>query len=224
MRLKITLSLLLLILLSACETNPPKIVTSAVVIPAPRIEPMLRKAEACLARNQLTRPGANNARYWFEQVLAQDPANVQAKTGLQLIPLQYLQMARDGAGKGRLDSARAFVRRGLAIDPSHRQLLDFQQQLQIVSTQAISKQAPAQAKQDSVSLDVKRLAARSPEIIEELAAWANKAKVSHSLVIISSQSDGDGRWIYQQMRKAVLGYRLRADIQRGRPGLKLEAL
>lgn len=219
MRLKITLSLLLLILLSACETNPPKTVTSAVVIPAPRIEPMLRKAETCLARNQLTRPEANNARYWFQQVLSHDPANVQAKTGLQLIPLQYLQMARDGAGKGRLGSARAFIRRGLAIEPGHPQLLDFQRQLQ-----SVSQQAPAKTLQDTVSLDATRLAARSPITIAELALWANKAKASHSLVIISSRSDGDGRWIYQQMRKAVPGYRLRADIQRGRPGLKLEAL
>ena len=75
---------------------------------------------------------------------------------------------------------------------------------------------------EQLQLSAKLLRARSPRLVEQLALWANKAKDSHSLVVILSRSDVDGRWIYQQMRKAVPGYRLRADIRTGRPGLKLE--
>lgn len=219
MAFKVSLLGLWLILLLGCGTNPAKIVSpgSAPVSTAVNIQPLLAKAELALGQNRLMSPAGNNARYWFERVLALDPKNTQARSGLQLIPLQYLQLARGAAAKGGRARALSLLARGLRLSPGQPQLLEFRRQLEL-------RAAPgAVAGQAHWWIDAAELKARAPALVKQLSSWAKKAKQGDLLAIIYARNDSDGRWIYQQMRRALPGYRLRGDIRTGRPKLSLES-
>jgi len=219
MSFKVSLLGLWLMLLLGCGVNPAKIAppVSVPVAQTVNLKPLLAKAELALGQNRLMSPALNNARYWFAQVLALDPKNTQAQSGLQLIPLQYLQLARGAAAKGGAARARSLLARGLRLSPGHKQLLGFRQQLEL-------KLAPrTTAKQAQWRIDATELKQRAPALVKLLSAWAQKAKQDDLLAIIYARNDSDGRWIYQQMRRALPGYRLRGDIRIGRPKLVLES-
>ncbi len=57
------------------------------------------------------------------------------------------------------------------------------------------------------------LGARNAAIREELAAIARRAREADSRLLIVARNDAEGRWMYQQMREAVDGYRLRGNIE-----------
>jgi hypothetical protein len=63
-----------------------------------------------------------------------------------------------------------------------------------------------------VPLDAAALSARSPELASRLAALGALAKQEHTWVTISARNDAEGRWIYQQLRKAPGEHRIRAEL------------
>jgi hypothetical protein len=63
---------------------------------------------------------------------------------------------------------------------------------------------------------VRALAARDPKLSESLQALALKVQRNDNAIVIVSRSDAEGRWIYQEMKKALPGYRLRGDIRIGK--------
>jgi hypothetical protein len=68
------------------------------------------------------------------------------------------------------------------------------------------------------------LSARNENIKNQLKALANRVQESKEFVLIYARNDAEGRWIYQQMRKASEDYRLRGNIKRHKkPRLVLAA-
>ncbi len=66
-------------------------------------------------------------------------------------------------------------------------------------------------------LDASLLGKDDPQIITKLTEIAKKLKATNSLAMIIARTDIEGRWIYQKMRDAVPGYRVRGDIKLGSP-------
>ncbi|MFC6981009.1 hypothetical protein [Microbulbifer taiwanensis] len=53
--------------------------------------------------------------------------------------------------------------------------------------------------------------------MELLRGAAQRIRRGELRVIIVARNDAEGRWIYQQLREAVPGYRVRGDIKLGSP-------
>lgn len=229
-----SLLLLLPFALVACQAPQPVAVKKPVVVKqapktdgrAAEVKRLLNEAEKALAANRLTIPKGNNAFDLYRQVINLDPANVQAKSGLQMIPLRYVEMSRTAAAKGSISKAKTWLRRALSIDPDNAPAKTMLNNLQKVNVPAAVKTNPEQsAKNDNLFLiDPQALKAKDDSLQPYLQLIAQKAKMDGLLAIISAPTDADGRWIYLQMKKALPGFRLRGDIRRGRqPQVKLES-
>lgn len=66
-------------------------------------------------------------------------------------------------------------------------------------------------------LDAGLVGKDDPKILARIAEVTNKVKETNSLVMIVARTDIEGRWIYQKMREAAPGYRVRGDIKLGSP-------
>ncbi len=87
------------------------------------ISDQLATADGYLAKDQLTKPRGENARDAYQQVLAWDPGNEQAKRGLATIAQRYAELATRSAAQGDWQKVQSQVASGLAIAPSHQKLV-----------------------------------------------------------------------------------------------------
>jgi len=87
---------------------------------------LLAQAEAALARNRLMTPASDSAYRYYRDVLSVDPANEQAKAGIQRIVARYREFAQQSLKKGRRGDARLYASRGLKLAPKDRHLLAIQ--------------------------------------------------------------------------------------------------
>jgi hypothetical protein len=70
---------------------------------------------------------------------------------------------------------------------------------------------------DRYPLNRRQLNARSAALAKRLEKLGERAKSANMRVIIRSRNDAEGRWIYQQMRKAPGEPRIRAELTIGSP-------
>ena len=92
----------------------------------PPLNDLLERAKLALADNRLTVPKGDSAYDHYRSVLARDPENARARSGLRKIVRSYRVLAREKMRKGDLNTARRFARRGLRInskDPQLRSIL-----------------------------------------------------------------------------------------------------
>lgn len=71
---------------------------------------------------RLTEPARDNAYYYFSRMLQIDPANVDARQGMQAIAARFAMLAEQAIAEDRFDQARGYIALGLQIDPSNRGL------------------------------------------------------------------------------------------------------
>lgn len=174
-----------------------------------RIERWLRQAETALRRNRLTKPSYDNAYDRYQSVLRYAPDNIQAKTGLQQIQIKYIQLARTAAGQQKFDRAFAHLRSAERAGAEAAALSDFRAEIE-----ALQKQASLDAVSE-YSLPGELVTNKAPELINHLGLIARRIEMEDKPLMIIARNDQEGRWIYRQMRSAVSGYRLRADIRIG---------
>lgn len=238
----LSLPLLLSVLLTACVTQEPAPRTvvqtppPAVVRPAPptieqRVSLLLRQAERALYNDRLLLPAEDNAYDRFQAVLKLQPGNAQAKTGLQMIAMRYIEMGRTALRHSRLSEARIYAQRARQVYPDNPLLREFEQALadaQRHQAQAAVAAAPppsassgagsAGATSDSeYLLSIAALSKRGDEIKAVLGQIAERIKSSDEVILIVARSDEEGRWLYREMKKAAEGYRIRGDIKVGSP-------
>lgn len=96
---------------------------------APPIEAWLLMAEQRYQANRLGVPRGDSARDWYQRVLAQEPDNADASTGLKRIASRYTQLARNRMQEEELEKARRFIRRGLKTLPGEPALTALSKQL-----------------------------------------------------------------------------------------------
>ena len=102
-------------------------------ISSAEIDIILTAARADLARDRLTTPAGANALERFQTVLAGDPANADATSGLHAIVTRYLALAQRAARDGRFDKADS-----LSICAHLGQLLSSRKQFVCVHTDPLS--------------------------------------------------------------------------------------
>lgn len=86
------------------------------------IQELLAQAKEALANDRLTSPIDDNAYDRFQTVLAIDPSNKEALSGIATIAATYLTQAREEAEKFNISRARILVAAAIQIDSLHPQL------------------------------------------------------------------------------------------------------
>jgi len=220
-------------LLVACTVPAPQKTASPVVAPvkpvvdyrAQKIKRLLREAEKALAGNKLTYPRNDNALDRYKQVLQMEPGNLQAKSGLQMIPLRYVEMARGAAGKNDIAKAKTWLKRALTIDATNRAAKQLLKDLSKTTVPAAAKTDYSNSTEENLYLiDPLALKNKAPSLHPYLQLIAQRARINGMLAIITAPTDAQGRWIYRQMKQALPGFRLRGDIRRGpSPKVRLES-
>nr|WP_324258111.1 hypothetical protein [Cellvibrio fontiphilus] len=216
--------------LSACQltffANQKK---PAVVVPPPAAAPapvitkeqqvirmLLLNGEYTLSRDQLLTPANDNAYDFFRAVLKLDPENQRAKGGLQGIVMRYVDLARQAAARGNYTQATTMLNNARIVDPNNLLIKEVSSALaeQIKSAPPVQ---PYRGGANEFLLDANLLGKDDPQILARITEIAQKLKATDSLAMIIARTDVEGRWIYQKMREAVPGYRVRGDIKLGSP-------
>ncbi|MDH5454929.1 MAG: energy transducer TonB, partial [Gammaproteobacteria bacterium] len=83
---------------------------------------VLLKANARLAEGMLLSPANDNARYYYELMLAGDPQNTAARQGLNVVASKLVLQARSEIDAGNLDAAEALLDDASEIDASNPEL------------------------------------------------------------------------------------------------------
>lgn len=171
---------------------------------------MLYNAKTAYDDNRLMLPAGNNAYDMYREVLQFDPGNAVALEGIKEIALRYITLAESAINQGEYADADALLARAERLGPDLSELPAIRSRL-------------AQARQNKVQvhdLDPAALKAQSLELMTELGEIAQQIKSAEATFLIRARTDEEGRWIYQTMRNAVGGYRLRGNVETsGTPGI-----
>ncbi len=94
-----------------------------------QIARLLEEAGADIDQLRLSTPPGNNALEKYRQILALDPQNQQAKTGMHKIVETYAELGKQAAKRKDYDRASFFIDQALAIAPKSRPLKKAQRRL-----------------------------------------------------------------------------------------------
>lgn len=192
------------------------------------VDRLLQDAQRALTRDQLMTPPHNNAFDKYKAVLLFDKNNTEALLGIGKVVERYCELAQSSAAKGNFKQAKIFLSRAESIEPNLSQVLktrEFIARAQKNFTQLITLENPTERQSDhEIALSRQDLQKRSKELASELKTIAQQVRQTDQYLLIVTPTDADGRWVYQEMKKAVPGYRLRGDIRRGKiPKIVLQA-
>jgi hypothetical protein len=93
------------------------------------VERLLELADQSIEKDWLLLPKATSAYGYLQQVLAVDPGNERALSGLGRIVGRYGDMAGWSLSKGEYSTARRYIQRGLKVDPGDARMLALQEDL-----------------------------------------------------------------------------------------------
>ena len=166
---------------------------------------LLYDALNALNQDRLLTPIDNNAHGRYQRVLAYEPNNKLALEGLQNIVDRYVELAIDASRQGRFAAAQSLLDRARFVDSNSQNISDAQIGLEVEMNSG-----------DLVfELDLAALREQSEDISTKLSEIAIQAREHKAFVLITAPADEQARWMYAQMREAVEGYRLRANIELG---------
>jgi len=89
---------------------------------AQRVDEVLAKANSRLEDGKLTSPSNDNARYYFELALSNDPANTAAHQGLSMVAGKLVLQARTEIDAGNFEAADFLLADARRLDPSSAEL------------------------------------------------------------------------------------------------------
>jgi multidrug resistance efflux pump len=197
------------------------------------IDELLIKAREDLKANRLLTPVGNNAVDRYRAVLLLDKTNQQAALGLRGVADRYLQLSQTYASRQQFLRARQMVKNAITVNgrtvatanmsKAIRRAEQKVRQVQKPPLQPSTVAANDDLNQATFILNSTDLKARNQAVVEQLASLGKRVKETREYVSIYARNDDEGRWIYQQMRQASTGYRLRGNIKRhGTPRIVLE--
>jgi len=166
---------------------------------------MLFEASIALDDNRLLLPAGDNAYDRYMEVLSFDPENRVALQGLEDIADRYVAMATQAIQIGQFDNAEEYLTRAESIKPDKKNIIEARTVLARESS----------VSRDYFALDPDEVVAQSLRIMSELGNIGELVRNHDATFLITARSDAEGRWIYQVMREAVGGYRLRGNITLG---------
>ena len=197
------------------------------------IDELLAKADLDVAANRLTKPINSNAIDRYRAVLLLDKTNQRAALGLRKIGERYLTLAESQKAKGKYKKALNLVKSAESVNGKSVKLTAMKNSIRKAQrSNRLVSNAPktlpdakiANPQQTVFNLNPADLSARNTNIKGQLAALAERVQESKEYVLIYARNDEEGRWVYQQMRKASVNYRLRGNIKRNaKPRVVLDA-
>ena len=137
-----------------------------------RVDEVLTLANQRLDDGSLTSPANDNARYYFQLALSNDPGNAAAQTGLTVVASKIVLQAREEIDGGRFNTAEALLAEARQLDPASDELT--------ASTRALSD-ARQRVEDDRRRVESEQQAAAEREAAdrraeEELQAAATRAE------------------------------------------------
>jgi TonB family protein len=87
-----------------------------------RIDEVLARANQRLDEGRLIAPSNDNARYYFELALSNDPGNPAALQGLEVVASRLVLQAREQIDQGNFDQAEALLTDARRLDPKSSDL------------------------------------------------------------------------------------------------------
>ena len=87
-----------------------------------RVDEVLTLANQRLDDGSLTSPANDNARYYFQLALSNDPNNAAAQTGLTVVASKIVLQAREEIDGGRFNTAEALLAEARQLDPASDEL------------------------------------------------------------------------------------------------------
>ncbi len=140
---------------------------------AQRVDDVLAMATARLEEGALLEPSNDNARYYYELVLSNDPGNTAARQGLDVVASKLVLQARSEIDAGNLDAAGSLLADARAIDSSNADLANAESALQgardaiVAAQRQAEEEARAEAERQATQA---RLEAERQAAIDALAA------------------------------------------------------
>ena len=128
---------------------------------AQRVDEVLEMATARLGQDQLITPSNNNARYYYELALSNDPDNTSARQGLIIVAGRLVLQARTAIDAGQFVNAEDLLRNARSMDPSSAELAAATTSLE--QARAARAQAEQQARDEALRLEAERSAAIQAE-------------------------------------------------------------
>ena len=163
---------------------------------------MLYEARLAYEDNRLMSPAGNNAYDGYREVLDIDPENEVALQGIQDIVLRYVQLSDAAMQVRQYDNAGDLLNRAARINRDEPAIAEARERLE----------QARKIEMDVFDLDANALSDRNLEIMVELGEIGQYIRDREATFMINARTDEEGRWIYQTMRQAVGGYRLRGNI------------
>jgi protein TonB len=125
-----------------------------------RVDDVLAQANARLDEGNLTAPSNDNARYYYELALSNDPGNAAALQGLSVVASKLVLQARSEIDAGRFDAAAILLADARRLDPGSSELAS--------STTALNSARDGAAQQQRAAEE--RVAAERRVAAEQAAA------------------------------------------------------
>lgn len=186
---------------------PPAAPVAEPAIDWDRLDELLTKGDDALKEDRLLTPIDDCAYDYYQQALQVAPDHPAARHGLDRIVDRYIALASEATQRGQHDRAQNILERAKFINAEHQGIAMAEAQLRLF----------ADANRVRVPLDGAELAARSQSLSDQLAALGVRAKAEGTWVVIIARNDAEGRWIYQQLRRAPGERRMRAELILGAP-------
>lgn len=213
--------------LQGCISTPP--------VPAPRAVPLpqkqepagptpeeirqrnvaffLSRADEAQRQGHLTQPAGASAYDYYLRVKYLDPGNRRAASGIQTIVIDFVERARGALRRRSFGEANSYLNRAEELAPGNALVSEVRAALERERSRARQDQPEGEA----LALPAGALSAKSDVAVQLLKDAARRIRAENLRVLIIARNDSEGRWIYQQLREAVPGYRVRANIKLGGP-------
>ncbi|SDK49818.1 hypothetical protein SAMN05216212_2475 [Microbulbifer yueqingensis] len=175
------------------------------------VEFFLARADAAQRQGFLTQPAGASAYDYYLRVRQLDPDNRRAASGIQTIVIEFVERARDALRRRSFGEVTTYLRRADELAPDNPLVAEVRAQLARERRQA----SAGLPEGETIALSPAALSAKSPELVSQLQELARRIRSENQRIIIVARQDAEGRWIYQQLREAVPGYRVRGDIRLG---------
>lgn len=221
------------VLFTACSLTNQKVVTPASPLPAVTVsvpvEPNLEQklsasADRFFDAGLFLTPAEDNAYIRYRALQMLFPENTSAKSGLDAILVNEIDLVRRDLERSRLRAATQQVKYLFSLYPGSPLLVSLQRDIDN-ARRATRQRQPAATKNKKVDdgriyLDIDALTQKNEKIIADLTVIAQQVKTADESIYIYARSDAEARWVYQTMRKALENYRLRGDIRIGTPAIR----
>jgi len=167
-------------------------------------------------KDQLLTPEADSAFKYYTEAQKLDSGDPRAARGFELITERYLTLALQAADRSSFVNARSMLGRAKIVFQS---VLANNPDFTSPNFESIAQQINvlASAETTRLKLNSKLIKSRDSLLINQLKAIGSLAKQPDTRVIITVRNDADGRWVYQQLRKAPGEFRIRGEIKIGIP-------